>query len=588
MKIQIAILTICLTLNFSFAEEGIMFTIPDSEISKPAVIVKDTQPIQPQVQEVKVQPIVPITPTLTTMGLDLEKLTTKDSESFEIYAARIALVADSVKSHKSSIDSISKAISSSIPPLTPKGEFEKQAEFDKRKKDWESNRLLKIKSACQSLENRVSQLNKAKKMLEEIQVSLLSSIEIETKPKGVKISIGKEKSGLSPATIEGVISGKVLIELRLENYNPIDTQIILKPATKQSLFFTLTEKNIFTEKDEIDLSKILAKDTNTVTVYLGRIQRIHDRQKQVDVEIKAILADFPNAYPKLIPQRPDETVDQFNARKELWSKEGTKRYNALKYKHKNYRTRLDRAVDVLKDYITQVESKVILETPTSAQLTLGKYDSEKEIFELHVVDSASLTMPFIFNGSVGIPIATAKAMNRSTDAFSIAIQHFNYPFVTDSGNVNLAVSKLDLSHHGKFVVVSGSFTEIPKYVTMAEYPLWKLHADSLIKGTLKSRNLDATYAINWIPPKQKIEDSGDHWGWRGWSRFALFTASAVFGGVAIYENQQGSNEADNAHPTTTAEANSIVKKIDGYDKMRNAMWICSGVSAGLGLVTFAF
>ena len=568
------------------AEEGLKFAVPDSVAPVTAKTNNDTVVIQKTPEQVL--PIeIPAQQTIPSKNLDLDRLTARDTESFDVYSERIALVNDSINKELAAVDFMTEKVISRIVPITPKGEFEKQAVFEKRKTEWEKGKTEAIQVACKPLNERLTELNKAKKKLEDIQVSMLGTIEIQTEPSGASITLGEEKNGISPVTIQGIIPGKITARISKNNFNPLDTVIDLKPGNKLSLFFALSEKNLFSMKDEINLIKILTKDSNTILIYQKRIERIRNRQKQVDGEIKIILAKFPDTFPRLAPQKAGETTDQFNARKERWTKDGLKQYNILKSKYMTYRARLDRAVEVLKDYITQIEAATVLETPKTATIALGEYDSEKERFALQVTDTSGSKTPFMFFGTVAMPIATAKTINHNVTDFSLAVLHLNYPFMTDSGNVNLAVSKVDLMYHSKPVIVSGSFKEVPKYMSMPGYPQWKSHADSLLNGTLKVQNLDASYAIQWNPPQQ-TDDENKFWGWRGWSRVVLFTASAVFGGMAIYENHEASDKAENAHPTTEAQAKNIRSDIQDHDDMRDVMIVCAGVSVGLGLITFAF
>jgi len=565
-------------------DEGIKFSLPITDTTIKAK--PDSVHIQPTSSKA-VQTSAPVAVTQNTpRKLNLDSLTRKDSDSFDVYSDRLTLIGDSTGRLLALTDSVTKATEAGMQKPAPKGEFEKQSDFEKRKMEWNTEKTERINVACKPLNERLAELKKARKKIEEIQVSMLGTVKVVTEPAGAYITLGKEKNGVSPVEAEEIIPGTIPMSIRKEDFNPIDTTIVLKPGAKLSLTFSLTEKSIFSTEDEIDLGKILARDSNRVEIYQKRIKQIGKRQQQVDGEIKIILAKFPDTYPRLAPQKAGESEELFNARKDNWAKEGTRRYNRLKYRHTVYRARLDRAVEVLRDYMIRTELAETLKTIGNAGIALGKYDSEKEKFELTVSDTASRTAPFLFIGSAGIPLATAKKIDHSTEGFMVTVAHLDCPFVTDSGNVNLAMSRLDLSYQSKPVDVSGSFLEIPRYAAMPGYPKWRTHVDSLLRGTLKVRNLDASYALDWEPQAQT--DGGPLLGWRGWSRVVLFTAAAVFGGVAIYENHEASDKADNAHPTTEAQAKSIRNDIQDHDDMRDIMLICTGASAGLGLITFAF
>jgi hypothetical protein len=286
------------------------------------------------------------------------------------------------------------------------------------------------------------------------------------------------------------------------------------------------------------------KQDTTLQGYEARIKIVEARKVQASEEAKAILLNFPNEYPAPEAQRRDESSEAFKKRQAAGNKEGMRQYGELHKKCEAYKAKLDRSIAVLNDYIAAIQSAIVGEPVPGAKVELGAYDADKEVFDFVAQDTASEKSPFLFSGTVVFPRDSAVTLNRSAPGFVAGVQFINYPFKTDSVNVNLAMSNLSLSNNGQYLKVEGSFSEIERYKTMNGYGAWKLHADSLLSGALKPQGLDYNYAMGKSAAKAVVEtvattasdkkDESSGLGWRGWTRIVAFTAAAGLGGAAAY------------------------------------------------------
>jgi len=587
----------CLALLFSvsvaFSQEAIKFQIPTDSAGTPVPVALPQKP--DTVQKLGV---------VSNLPLNLVELSIKDTAGFETYTRRLALLQDSISATYRAIDHVKKNTVSFMPPLEPKGEFEKQAEYEARKDKWDKELFDRTERDTKSHAMRLADLQKAKKKIEENQASLYSSVNIKSSPESASIWIGKEEIGATPADYDLLIPGTVKISIRKEGYNPWDTTFQAVPGAKFKINTALEEKSIFSTENEIDFVKTLSKNS-AVEGYEARIKTIEARKAQVGEEIKKILEDFAGSYPALEPQKPDETPEAFKKRRDIWEKEGLRQVAEFQKKHDVYRQKLDRSIAVLKDYIIVTQSTIISEPSLGTKIELGSYDAEKEQFELVAQDSASEKSPFLFKGHVGVPRDTAKSMDRSVPGFVANLQFINYPFKTDSLNVNLGMSKLLLSKSGLDLKVEGSFGEIERYKAVEGYDVWKLHADSLLSGSLKSQGFDYNYAmgkaaVKEVADKDKGKEEGSGLGWRGWTRIVTFTAAVALGGLAVYNHvdaQDNKKEMDKLKDNMPdlAGIESWTKKFDGYAKdkkdsedQRLIFGIGAGVFALGGVATFFF
>jgi len=572
-------------LSLAFAQQGaIKFQIPTDSTGKPAA-----PPPKPEPQKK-----LGVT---ANMPLNLAELSAKDTASFETYAKRRTLVQDSIYATQREIESVKKKTLSFMPVLESKGEFEKQAEFDARKAKWDKELSEKAQRDTKSLTDRLAELEKAIKKIEENQSALYSSIEIKTSPEAASIWLNKDEIGASPAKYDLALPGYTVIKIQKENYEPWDTTLTLQPSQKLKINVTLQEKSIFSKEGELNFQKILAKDT-TVEGYHERIKRVQARSSQIDGEIKAILEDFSNTYPALEPQKPGETAQDFERRKTAWTNEGIRQYGVLMKKHDAYKSKLTRSIEVLNDNIIATANQLMAETPLSAKITLGGYDVEKEVFEVAVEDTANAKTPFRFVGKVGIPVDTAKVMNRSTDGFLVNISYISYPFISHDSSFNLAMKELSLSRKTVPLKVEGAFMPIGRFEAMEGYGAWRAHADSLLSGKLKPRNLGLDYALKGEKAKEAAEvasDAGGGLGWRGWTRIVTFTAMAACGTLAVMKHLKAEDAKKKAGDINPYKSSSDKDAWYAQDKIykdnmsqRNIFGIGAGVSLGVATLTFIF
>jgi hypothetical protein len=586
---------VLLALSFAFAQEGaIKFQVSLDSTGMP--VAPPPKPDTPQKLGLA-----------SNRPLNLIELSAKDSASFDTYSQRRTLVQDSITAMQKEIENAKKRTISQMPPLEPKDEYEKQTEFDARKAKREKELGERMLRDYKPFADRLSELDKAKKKIEENQAALYCTIEIKTNPAAASIYLNKEEIGASPAEYNLGLPGYTVIRVQKENYEPWDTTLTLQPAQKLKLNVTLQEKSIFSKEGEIDFPKILAKDT-TIAGYYARIGRVKARIAQIDEEIKTILVDFGNSYPALEPQKPDETPQDFERRKTSWRNEGERQVGVLRYKHEDYKNKLTRSLNVLEDNIIATESQLINETPSNARITLGAYDVEKEVFEMDVQDTANVKSPFHFAGRVGIPRDTAKAMNRSTDGFLIGVAYLNYPFVSGDSSFNLAMKELSLSRKAVPLKVEGEFKPLGRFESMEGYGQWRAHADSLLNGSLKVQGLDLNYALKGEKAKEAaseasaVADAGSGLGWRGWTRILTFTAAAALGTVAVVkhlkvaDDEKTINKPDRNDPEYSkwyaeyenGDYNKYYKNIKDNKNQRNIFGVGAGVFAVAGILTFVF
>ncbi|MDR2554532.1 MAG: PEGA domain-containing protein [Fibromonadaceae bacterium] len=538
---------------------------------------------------------------LPTTPLNLAELSAKDTASFETYSKRIALVQDSIVAMQAEIEGVKQKASSSMPALEPKGEYEKQVDFDARKAKWEKELSEKTQRDIKVFADRLAELEKTKKKIEENQASLYCFVEIKSNPAAAAVSVNGTALGATPLEYNNFLPGYMVIKIQKENFEPWDTTLTLQAGQKLKLNVALAEASIFSKEEELDFPQILAKDTTTQGYY-NRIKRVKARGEQIDGEREIIFDKYIKSRPVLPPKQPGETARDYERKQYLLRADSVKYVERLNQKHGAYKEKLARTIKVLENYIIESESLIITEAPSSPLVALGAYDADKEFFDIEVFDTTSVQSPFYFVGKVGIPLDTAKVMNRSLEGFLISISYLNYPFVFGDSSFNLAMKELILSRREVPLKVDGAFKPIARFEAKEGYAAWRAHADSLLNGTLKPQSLDVNYALS-----VKEGAAGGGLGWRGWTRILTFAAAAssttlaVMSHLNVVKYTDRFNNISKTRPSGVSKEEYTIWYTNNHESMqrnldtvrdnetsRNISSVAAGVFAVAGILTFVF
>lgn len=185
-------------------------------------------------------PPAPATPPPAAAPLNLSALTAKDSERFEDYSKRYALIEDSISATRKAIEAARKKAEAELPPLKPKDEFEKQAEYDVRISKWNAEVSARAEKDTKALSARLAELEKAKSKIRENQASFYASVEIKSEPPAAAWI--NEEAIATPAEYKSLVPGTVKIRLQKEGYNTWETTFQVAPKAKLKLYVALEKK----------------------------------------------------------------------------------------------------------------------------------------------------------------------------------------------------------------------------------------------------------------------------------------------------------------------------------------------------------
>jgi hypothetical protein len=275
-----------------------------------------------------------------------------------------------------------------------------------------------------------------------------------------------------------------------------------------------------------------------------------------------------------------------------------------------YFSRLERAQELMQDYIVQEQAKVLATEKKKAEISLGIYNPEKEEFEITMNDTTSQTVPFDFSGTIKMPPAQAKETNRQTDNFTASVDYINYPFITEEMIFYPGAKKARVYYKSQELPTMGSFKNVQRLSDMPGYSEWVIYADSLLSGKLKPKNLDQVYVMSTKITKKIETDIPSHepnaatfWTMKNTMRIAAFAISAASLGLGIWQDGNVKNngekmnqkylEAGAARGTPEYEKKySEFKKsaddVDASQNLRMGFYIGSGVFGAIGIATFFF
>nr|AGS51777.1 hypothetical protein [uncultured bacterium contig00046] len=312
---------------------------------------------------------------------------------------------------------------------------------------------------------------------------------------------------------------------------------------------------------------------------------------------------------------------------------------SLQQKNNLYILRLERAVELMHDYIIQEQAKVLSTEKHKPQIGLGAYNAESQEYGIGISNNANAHVLFNYSGHFKIPEPKAKEMNHQTTDLTASIDYINFPFVIQGTSFFPAAKKAHIFYKDEEFPNVGSFNAFPSLEQHPGYAEWKLQADSLISGTLSPKNLDSLYAMNVAPaivapppiviappsvdtssaiisiaptPSEKIESGipassssseGSSKVLRNVLRWTSIGLSAACVGVGLMQNREVAKKNDevNARYQEARGASSpedYVARYNAYstskddlkdaENIRNALYVGAGGFALVGILTFVF
>ncbi|MCL2101724.1 MAG: hypothetical protein FWH22_08440 [Fibromonadales bacterium] len=290
---------------------------------------------------------------------------------------------------------------------------------------------------------------------------------------------------------------------------------------------------------------------------------------------------------------------------------------AWKEKSILYIARLERAQELMQDYIIQEQSSVLTTEKKKFDMSLGAYDADRQEFEFSMNDAGSQSVPFEYVGKIKISSQQAREMNRQTDDLTASIAYINFPFVQSEAKIYPGAKKANVFYKDGEVPTEGFFKiVVPAGLDDLDgYRLWASKADSILKGTLAPRNLDSLYVrgkdvkidfgINEKKKKEKSPSEGGFWTGRNILRISMFALSATSLGLGIAQDGDVKDkhkkanglyvEAHLANASGSADYGdkykawkSQDKKVKDSESLRNGFYIGAGVFGAAGIVSFFF
>ena len=275
-------------------------------------------------------------------------------------------------------------------------------------------------------------------------------------------------------------------------------------------------------------------------------------------------------------------------------------FEDMEKKNLLYIVRLERACELIQDYILQDYSRVLNTGRKNFGMVLGAYDPDNEEFQFIMNDANSLTAPFEYAGIIKVSPADAQVIDRKTDDFLTSVDYINYPFITKGEKLYPGAKKAHVFYKEREVPNTGFFKNVAGIDVMDGYAEWAVFADSLISGKLKPQILDSSYAM------KKVRVGPPFWNAKRILRATAFALSATSLGIGIWQNQEAKTKAKNANVLYAQTLNAAKdgdarnygalskayeKKVDSMQSseyLRNGLYISAGIFGVAGLVTFFF
>jgi len=274
--------------------------------------------------------------------------------------------------------------------------------------------------------------------------------------------------------------------------------------------------------------------------------------------------------------------------------------DALEKKNMLYVKRMERACELMQNYMLKEQSQVLSTERKKFDMSLGEYDAEKEEYQIKIRDIIS-TVPFDYQGIIKIKPRLAEIIDNEVDDFTAKIDYVNYPFMLDGSLVYPGAKKAHIYYENNEVTSVGTFKNIDGYDWREGYMEWALRVDSLLSGKLKYRNLDSSYAM------KKVRVGPPFWTGPRIFRATAFALSAVSLGLGYWQDTQVKTKTKRANELygETLKLATEGKDVDGYREKakdydnelsnlqvsqlaRNGFYISAGTFGVAGIVSFFF
>ncbi|HSQ42567.1 MAG TPA: PEGA domain-containing protein, partial [Fibrobacteraceae bacterium] len=314
-------------------------------------------------------------------------------------------------------------VETGMTPLRPKDEFETTASFETRKSAWEKDRDAKAATQLAPLMQKEKALRESLAKVHKDAAAQQGFLRIESEPQGAKVFVDGVESGKTPATVEHLWAGRRKVVLQLDGFQEFIATPDVQGSETTKLKAKLEEKSIFSEPHEVNLSALLAQDTPSVVVYQTRIAALLARISEVNEEAAAMLSDLKLKRP-LQPKGEFETQAEFDKRQKEWLKAGQTEYAKIQQKQGEYVTRLQRAIEVLQDYILVQAGSPKAHLVPGNQMMLGAYNADAEQYPF-TAENQEADYAFHWEGAMNIPVADAKAMNRQTEDCQLRAMYYD-------------------------------------------------------------------------------------------------------------------------------------------------------------------
>jgi len=271
--------------------------------------------------------------------------------------------------------------------------------------------------------------------------------------------------------------------------------------------------------------------------------------------------------------------------------------DALEKKNMLYVKRMERACELMRDYMLKEGAQVLSTEKKKFDMSLGEYDLDKNELPVKVKNITS-NIPFDYQGAIKIKQRMAETIDGEIEGFTASVDYLNFPFIVDGEKVYPAAKKMHLYYEDNEVNTVGIFKNVEGFDWREGYAEWAAQADSLISGKLKYRALDSSYAM------KKVRVGPPFWTPKRIFRATTLVLSAASLGLGYWQHSSVKNKTKSANElyseTLKAAINEDrkaydpnayedkVKSMQNSTYAKNGFFISAGVFGVAGVLSFFF
>jgi PEGA domain len=219
---------------------------------------------------------------------------------------------------------------------------------------------------------------------------LPSRLTVTSTPSGAHVLIDGREKGVTPYNAGAIFSPSVVVQVKMDGYYIQENYVDIPSGQSVKKHWDLSKKITFNDGTSISEEAYTAENTESAEELGERMDTLIIHIKDQKASNVKDLEVFNSTYPKLPGRGEFEEKTDYENRADKYNSEKTAQKQQLVDKGDQVVSRLESALDRVKEYKQRIEARVYTKYFSSSVLKIGKYDADKHVFPAEVAVNEEL------------------------------------------------------------------------------------------------------------------------------------------------------------------------------------------------------